>query len=60
MPAAPVHKAAHPDAREGRRAASRRASLIDTRLVRAELARLRGPRPGTRLHSARAVRSTIS
>jgi hypothetical protein len=35
-----------------------RASLLDTRLVRAELARLRGPRHGTHVHGARAIRST--
>ena len=41
-------------------AAPARASLIDTRLVRTELARLRGPRPGTEVHRARVVRSTVS
>jgi hypothetical protein len=44
----------------GARIVSRRATLIDTRLVRAELARLRGPRPGTQVHSARVIRSTLS
>jgi hypothetical protein len=42
------------------RVASTRASLIDTRLVRVELARLRMPRPGTEVHRARIVRSTVS
>jgi hypothetical protein len=49
-------RAAHSRGREGWRAAS----LIDTRLVRAELARLRGPRPATTVYKARAIRSTIS
>jgi hypothetical protein len=40
--------------------ASARSSLIDTRLVRVELARLRGPRPGTQVHAARSMRSTVS
>jgi hypothetical protein len=47
--------------REGQRATtSFRANLIDTRLVQAELARLRGPRPATKLYSARETRSTVS
>jgi hypothetical protein len=45
--------------RESWVAASCRATLIDTRLVRAELARLRGPRPGTEIHAARMIRSSI-
>jgi hypothetical protein len=65
IPAAPAHsaparKAVRFDALDARLVASCSASLIDTRLVRAELARLRGPRPGTRVYSARAIRSTIS
>ncbi len=40
--------------------ARRTATLIDTRLVRAELARLRAPRPATTVHRAHAIRSTIS
>jgi hypothetical protein len=36
------------------------AGLIDTRVVRAELARLRAPRPATQVYSARVIRSTIS
>jgi hypothetical protein len=47
-------------ARSHRMTAESRPSLIDTRLVRAELARLRGPRPATQLLQARIVRSTIS
>jgi len=34
--------------------------LIDTRLVRAELVRLRGLRPGTEIPRPRAIRSTIA
>jgi hypothetical protein len=37
-----------------------RSTLIDTRLVRAEFARLRAPRPATEIHAARAMRSTLS
>jgi hypothetical protein len=48
-----------PVSHEGWAAASCRATLIDTRLVRAELARLRGPRPGTEIHRARMIRSSI-
>jgi hypothetical protein len=48
-------------ARGERPQASRtRASLIDTRLVRSELARLRGPQPATDVYRARVVRSTVS
>lgn len=51
------------EAISGRRAglpiASCRATLIDTRLVRAELARLRGPRPGTEIRTAGMIRSSI-
>jgi hypothetical protein len=46
--------------REQPLALSCRAELIDTRLVRAELARLRGPRPATESPSARAIRSTVA
>ena len=48
------------DASERAHVADARASLIDTRLVRVELARLRGPRPGTEIHRAGVVRSTLS
>jgi len=34
--------------------------LIDTHLVRVELARLRGPRPATPIHRARATHWTVS
>lgn len=34
--------------------------LLDVSVVRAELARLRAPRPATELYTARAPRSTIS
>jgi hypothetical protein len=37
-----------------------RSTLIDTRLVRAELARLRAPRPATEIHAARITRSTLT
>jgi hypothetical protein len=55
-----VHTAGHPNARDGRLTASYPSSLIDTRLVRAELARLRAPRPATHVYSAREIRSTIA
>jgi hypothetical protein len=55
-----VKRDVHPDGRDGWRTAGCRAGLIDTRLVRAELARLRGPRPGTQVYSARVIRSTIA
>jgi hypothetical protein len=42
------------------RIARERSTLIDTRLVRAELARLRGPRAETEVYRARAIRSTLS
>jgi hypothetical protein len=45
---------------EDLRAARERARLIDTRLVRAELARLRGPRVQTELYRAGTIRSTLS
>jgi hypothetical protein len=35
-------------------------TLLDTRLVRAELARLRGPAPATRLHRPAQTRSTLA
>ncbi len=35
-------------------------ALLDTRLVRAELARLRGPAPATRLYRPARVRSTLA
>ena len=44
--------------REALPATSCRGRLIDTRLVRAEMARLRGPRPATSVYRAR-VRTTI-
>jgi hypothetical protein len=47
---------AHAVGYEGRRTTT----LIDTRLVRAELARLRAPRPATTVYRARAIHSTIS
>jgi hypothetical protein len=50
----------HAHAREALQLASARSGLIDTRLVRAELARLRAPRPGTPVYVARAVSSTVS
>jgi hypothetical protein len=34
--------------------------LLDVRVVRAELTRLRGPRPATELYKARASHTTIS
>jgi len=37
-----------------------RSTLIDTRLVRVELARLRAPRPATEIHAARITRSTLT
>jgi hypothetical protein len=46
--------------RESISPATARARLIDTRLVRAELARLRGPSPATAVPKARAIRSTIA
>ena len=46
--------------RESLPAASLRGRLIDTRLVRVELARLRGPRPATGVYRARVTRTTIS
>jgi hypothetical protein len=47
-------------AREGLQIAGARAGLIDTRLVRAELVRLRTPRLGTPVYVARAVSSTVA
>jgi hypothetical protein len=44
----------------GWRSLDGRSTLIDTRLVRAELARLRAPRPATEIHTARVTRSTLS
>jgi hypothetical protein len=44
----------------GWRSAGSRARLIDTRVVRAELVRLRALRPGTEVCAARVVRSTVS
>jgi hypothetical protein len=44
----------------GWRSLDGRSTLIDTRLVRAELARLRAPRPATEIHAARITRSTLS
>jgi hypothetical protein len=46
--------------RAGLPIASCRTTLIDMRLVRAELARLRGPRPGTEIHRARVIGSSIA
>jgi len=51
---------AHAGGEGGWRAVSCRARLIDTRLVRVELARLRAPRPGTEVYAARVVRSTVA
>jgi hypothetical protein len=45
---------------DGWRPLDARSTLIDTRLVRAELARLRAPRPGTEIHAARITRSTLT
>jgi hypothetical protein len=50
----------HAGAREGLQIAGARSGLIDTRLVRAELVRLRAPRPGTPVYVARAVSSTLA
>jgi hypothetical protein len=55
-----VQRPLSPGDREGLRPGSYRTGAIDTRLVRAELARLRGPQPATRVYSARMIRSTIS
>jgi len=55
----PIGREPLPARRAGLPMASARATLIDTRLVRAELARLRGPRPGTEIHRAGMIRSSI-
>lgn len=46
--------------RDGWQAAATLPGLLDLSIVRAELARLRGPRPATELSPARASRSTVS
>jgi hypothetical protein len=58
--AARAQKPVYVGVREGLRPAKQRAGLIDTRMVRAELARLRAPRPATQVYSARMISSTIS
>jgi len=57
---APEEKDARPRRAGGWRPLDARSTLIDTRLVRAEMARLRAPRPATEIHAARIVRSTLT
>ena len=53
-------KASKPSDRSRRPVASTRPVLLDASIVRAELARLRAPRPETKLYRTRAQRSTVS
>jgi hypothetical protein len=55
-----VQKPVYAGGREGLRPTKHPTGLIDTRMVRAELARLRAPRPATQVYSARMISSTIS
>jgi len=60
LPVVRARKDVQPTSRERWPVASAGASVIDTSLVRAELARLRGLRPATEIHRARSRGSTIS
>jgi hypothetical protein len=52
-------KASKPPDRSRRPVAATRLVLLDAGIVRAELARLRAPRPQTKLYRMRAQRSTV-